>query len=126
MIGKYILPKTYPKPFAMRLNGWARYDPDGEDPNNPLNSDKAVGYWERHNSKCLTSSNPHNRQSSPLHPLPFLSSSALIELEKLLTRSKRIRTLTEKSRQWAEESAIMPVKRKKLLENTNSSTTYTS
>lgn len=123
-IGKFIMPKTYPKPLNIRLDGWARYDPDGKDPNNPLSSNKASKYWKRHDPNCLMPSNPHRQCLSPIESSFSL---ALIEPEKCLTRSKRVRTLIEKGHQWAEKgrqtrnasqvldkSMIVPAKKRKI------------
>lgn len=43
-IGSWIVKKTYSRPIDHRLDGWAKYDPEGKDPNNPLRSSKAAEY----------------------------------------------------------------------------------
>lgn len=83
----------FPRSYADRLEGWARYDPMKTNLENPLRSSKTLEYWKRHDPECKMSQNPH--QNLP----PFIAVPALSEAP----RSKRARKLTEKGRMWVDE-----------------------
>ena len=134
LLAGHIMKKTYPRPMRDRLEGWARYDPAGDDPNNPLRSNKASAFWMRHDPDCSMLSNPHrqrqrtppvdpSRSIGPASPLSIrskpLGSAAVREhgspssrpvpesnaFERSLGRPTRIRKQTEKGRLWMEQEA---------------------
>ena len=135
LLAGHIMKKTYPKPMRNRLEGWARYDPAGKDPNNPLRSDKASDYWRRHDPNCEMLSNPHRQWTPPVNPSRLtepasplsirsrpLGSAAVQEhgspkspssrpvpksnaFEGSLGRPTRVRKQTEKGRLWMEQNS---------------------
>lgn len=69
-MGSFILDKGFPKEINQRLEGWAKYDPQGNDLQNPLRSNKALEYWKRYDPDCLMSGNPYRQRSGLTPPLP--------------------------------------------------------
>lgn len=122
-MGPFILDKGFPKEINQRLEGWTKYDPQGNDSRNPLRSSKASEYWKRYDPDCLMSKNPYRQQSGltpppSSRPRPFPQSSQSHDpplLSQLRVspqpfqssmRPKRVKKLTEKGCQLAEDEKL--------------------